>query len=113
MKRECEAQYDYTPFAAFRSVDRFNGGRIDTVNLGDFLRRNACYSTDMELLAMVRRIDTDGDANITYSEFAEFIRPIIPFPRPPAPPVYVPPPRYSSPQRPSSASLSASAPLRS
>ena len=28
----------------------------------------------MELLAIVRRIDTDGDAILNYSEFAEFIR---------------------------------------
>jgi hypothetical protein len=24
LKRECQLQYDYTPYAAFRSIDRYN-----------------------------------------------------------------------------------------
>lgn len=74
LKREMELQYDYSPFAAFRSVDRYNSGRIDTVNCGSFLRQNGHYASEMELLAIIRRIDTDGDAIINYSEFAEFVR---------------------------------------
>jgi hypothetical protein len=35
----------------------------------------------MELLAIIRRMDTDGDAILVYSEFAEFVRPISPAPR--------------------------------
>lgn len=27
----------------------------------------------MELVAIIRRIDTDGDATVNYSEFAEFM----------------------------------------
>lgn len=38
LKRELEVQYDYSPFAAFRSIDRYNSGRVDTVNSGAFLR---------------------------------------------------------------------------
>jgi len=66
----------------------------------------------MELLAIIRRIDTDGDAVVNFTEFAEFMDPIFPGPRPPLdlpPPIhpldYVPPPRplsaarYSSPIR--------------
>lgn len=74
LKRELELQYDYSPFAAFRSVDRYNSGRIDTVNAGSFLRQQGHYASEMELLAIIRRIDTDGDAIINYSEFAEFVR---------------------------------------
>jgi hypothetical protein len=29
LKRELEVQYDYSPYAAFRSVDRYNSGRLD------------------------------------------------------------------------------------
>lgn len=29
LKRDLESGYDYTPYAAFRSVDRYNSGRID------------------------------------------------------------------------------------
>ena len=93
LKRELEVQYDYSPFAAFRSVDRYNSGRIDTVNTGSFLRQNGHYASEMELLAIIRRIDTDGDACIVYSEFAEFVRPSVPAPRSVA---YSPPVRSSS-----------------
>lgn len=92
LKRELEVQYDYSPFAAFRSIDRYNSGRMDTVNAGAFLRQNGHYASEMELLAIIRRIDTDGDACVTYSEFAEFVRPAIPAPRM----VPSPPPRATS-----------------
>ena len=59
----------------------------------------------MELLAIIRRIDTDGNARINYSEFAEFVRPLVPGPRPVT---YVPPPRPVSPQR-----ASGTSPMRS
>ena len=32
-----EFRYDYTPLAAFRSVDKYNDGRIDSFNLRSFL----------------------------------------------------------------------------
>jgi len=35
----------------------------------------------MELLAIIRRMDTDGDAILVYSEWAEFVRPLAPAPR--------------------------------
>lgn len=38
LKRETEMRYDYTQLSAFRSIDRYNVGRIDTVNLGTFIR---------------------------------------------------------------------------
>ena len=109
LKRELEVQYDYSPFAAFRSVDRYNSGMITSVNLGAFLRQNGHFASEMELLAIIRRIDTDGDASIDYNEFAEFIRPLIPVARPvlaPVPPprvvVTAPPLRPGSPLRTSS-----------
>ena len=62
LKRELQYGLDYTPTAAFRSVDRHSSGTISTVNLGDFLRNNGHFATESELLAIIRRIDTDGDA---------------------------------------------------
>ena len=38
LKRDLEYRYDYTPMAAFRSIDKHNYGRIDTYVLGTFLR---------------------------------------------------------------------------
>jgi len=44
-------------------------------NLGAFLRSAGHYSTERELLSIVRRVDTDGDARIAFAEFSEFIGP--------------------------------------
>ena len=65
----------------------------------------------MELLAIIRRIDTDGDASVDYNEFAEFVRPLVPVARPILAPV--PPPRVvvTSPIRPGSP-LRSSSPAR-
>ena len=38
LKRELQVQYDYSPLAAFRSIDRYNSGLMTTVNTGAFLR---------------------------------------------------------------------------
>lgn len=74
LKREVEVRYDFSTLAAYRSVDRYNDGRINTFNLGSFLRQCGHYASETELLAIVRRIDTDGDAQLSYTEFAEFLR---------------------------------------
>lgn len=74
LKRDLEGRYDYSSLAAFRTIDKYNDGRIDTYNLGAFLRSCAHYATERELLSIVRRIDTDGDAKLSYSEFSDFVR---------------------------------------
>jgi len=81
LKRDLEVRYDFSTLSAYRSVDRYNDGRIDTFNLGSFLRSCGHYATETELLAIVRRIDTDGDARLSYSEFSEFLRSSNPSPR--------------------------------
>jgi len=60
----------------------------------------------MELLAIIRRIDTDGDASVNYGEFAELLLPLAPVAIISpliAPTVIIPPPiRATSPLRSSS-----------
>lgn len=75
LKRDLELGLDYTAVAAFRSVDRYNSGLVTTVNLGAFLRDQGHWASEAELLAIVRRIDTDGDASIDLREWSEFLRP--------------------------------------
>jgi len=60
----------------------------------------------MENLAIVRRIDTDGDACVVYSEWAEFVRSAFPSPRPSTPP------RATSASRGNSSPLKSSSPAR-
>ena len=74
LKRDLEVRYDYSSYAAFKSIDRYNEASINTQNLGIFLKNNGYYASERELLAIIRRIDTDGDAKLSYSEFSDFIR---------------------------------------
>ena len=76
LKRQLLARYDYSPLSAFRSIDRYNVGRIDTVNLRTFLRANDVVPHELDLLAIIRRIDTDGDACLDFNEFSEFLAPL-------------------------------------
>ena len=66
MKSELEIRYDYSIYASFRAIDRYNKGLIDAYNLDQFLRNNGHYASERELLAIIRRIDTDGDAKLSY-----------------------------------------------
>ena len=75
LRHDCEVRYDYSIGSAYRSIDRYNDGRIDTYNLGAFLRSHGHYATETELSSIIRRIDTDGDARLSYSEYAEFMAP--------------------------------------
>ena len=67
-------RYDYNIYSAFRTVDRYNDGFITSTNLNILLRNNRYYLTERELLCIVRRIDTDGDAKVSYEEFSDFLR---------------------------------------
>jgi Ca2+-binding EF-hand superfamily protein len=64
---------DYTPHAAYRAIDKYDEGKINQVILCDFFRKMGTYMTDTEIFAIIRRIDTDGDARISFAEFADFL----------------------------------------
>jgi hypothetical protein len=74
LKSDLEVRYDFASYSAYKSVDKYNDGFINTFNLGSFLRSCGHYATERELLTIVRRIDTDGDARLSYAEFSEFLR---------------------------------------
>lgn len=65
--------YDFSTYAAFRTIDRYSEGHITIDNLRSFFRNHSQYLSDREALAIVRRMDTDGDAKVGYTEFADFI----------------------------------------
>ena len=100
-KRDLEIGLDYTAVSAFRSIDRYASGLITTVNLGAYLRDQGHWASETELLAIIRRIDTNGDASVDQRELAEFLRPAaaptavappmpLPLPAEPLPP-FMPP----------------------
>ena len=96
LKKDMEVQLDYSTLAAFNSIDRLSLGRIDTSNLDSFLRSQGHFAGQDELVAIIRRLDSSGDATVTYSELSEFLRPgfapssYVPLPRS----YYVPPSSY-------------------
>jgi hypothetical protein len=97
---------DYSAYSAFNTVERFTrSGVLNTVNIGEFLRSQGNYSSEVELVAIVRRIDTNGDCNITNSELAEFMRPLAGVKSVYASPSRTASTRYSSPVRVRTASL--------
>lgn len=108
LKRDLEIRYDYSTLAAYRSIDKYNDGRVDSFNLGSFLRSCGHYASEHELLQIIRRIDTDGDGKLNYAEFSNFIRSAYPA----ATQSFAEPTRTSSPLK-SSQGLRSSSPTRS
>ena len=91
LKRELLLCADYSVEAAFRTVDKSDTGAVTTVNLGAFFREHGYSASETELLAIVRRLDTDGDAAIRYKEWQLFFPEAVPEPIPEPelpPPVY-------------------------
>jgi Ca2+-binding EF-hand superfamily protein len=54
-------------------VDRYEEGRITKDILIDFFRQFGNYLSEEEVYAIIRRIDTDGDARIGFPEWADFL----------------------------------------
>jgi len=108
LKSDLAACLDYSAFAAFNSVERFTRtGSLSTVNIGEFLRTQGHFASETELVAIVRRMDTNGDCNISSGELAEFLRPLggVKAAYVSSSPVRSSPVRYSSPVRVRTASL--------
>jgi Ca2+-binding EF-hand superfamily protein len=112
LKSDLGALLEYSAYSAFSSVERFTrSGVLNTINIGDFLRSQGHFASEPELVAIVRRIDTNGDCNITSSEFAEFMRPLGGVKPTYASPARTASTRYSSPVRGRSASFVESSPV--
>ena len=97
LKADLELVPEYNANSVFNFIDTNKSGTISTDEVSLFLKRAGYFATDLESLAIIRRLDTDGNSMISYSEFAEFMRRLIPAPRPQVVSTYVPPyvPTYS------------------
>lgn len=51
--------------AAFNSIDDWAYGYIDHKNLKNFMRKHGYVSSEQDIIAVIRRIDLDGDARIS------------------------------------------------
>lgn len=75
LKRRLHWNCFYSSEAAFRTIDLRNTGVITKDSLDSFFLRNNLFLIDLQVLAIIRRIDYEGDTQITFGEFEEFLRP--------------------------------------
>lgn len=64
---------DYTPTAAFNAIDCHREGKISMQSLKCFLQRHCHFAMENELVAMIRRIDTDADHMLSPDEWSTFL----------------------------------------
>lgn len=107
LKKNLEMSYDYSKSAAFRALDVMNRGILNIYALEEFFRKNHHFMTDYEMMAIIRRIDTEGDAQISFMEFADFMNTELDGPLSKTAPiqVYSPPYRRTPPLLPTIAEL--------
>lgn len=74
IKRSLESSYDFSVRAAFKAIDDWNYNYIDKQNLKRFLRSMGHLASKQEIVAILRRLDLDGDAKINLQEFGEAIK---------------------------------------
>jgi Ca2+-binding EF-hand superfamily protein len=81
-KRDLALRYDWTARAAFESVDSLRDYVLTHRTIQSFLRVNGFVANDGEVIAIIRRLDSDGDNKITLEEFSEGVRLAVPIPSP-------------------------------
>lgn len=74
IRRELERRHDFSTYACFRAIDDLNDGDINPDNLRSFLKNNGYYPTEDDVIAVIRRLDTDADCKVNYEEFCEAIK---------------------------------------
>jgi Ca2+-binding EF-hand superfamily protein len=78
LKKELESCSDFSARRAFKALDELNYNFINEANLKIFLRKMGHHVVKKELVAILRRLDLDGDSKISFNEFVEGIKPVSP-----------------------------------
>ena len=73
------SRFDYTMQDLFKELDDWNYKYIDMKNLKRFLIKTSIYPDDSALKAIIRRLDTDGDARLSFREFQMAVQPLTAF----------------------------------
>lgn len=66
---------DFTNEGIYKAIDDWGYGFIDSRNLKTFFRNFNHLASDEECVAIIRRMDTDGDSKLSQQEFLESIKP--------------------------------------
>jgi Ca2+-binding EF-hand superfamily protein len=64
---------------AFNCIDDWKYGYIDKKNLKSFFRKHLYLTSTRESIAIIRRMDLDGDSRLTLKEFTDGLRPCEPY----------------------------------
>lgn len=68
-------RFDFNMQGMFREIDDWSYKYVDIKNMKRFLIKNSVYPNDGILKAIVRRLDTDGDARLSFKEFTDAVTP--------------------------------------
>jgi Ca2+-binding EF-hand superfamily protein len=69
LKQKLESSMDFTEDALYTTVDDWGYGFVDQRNLKSFFRNNKYKATDQDCVAIIRRLDLDGQSKLTKDEF--------------------------------------------
>jgi Ca2+-binding EF-hand superfamily protein len=74
MKNDIQRAFDWSLKAAFDAIDMRGDGYLSCDTFKLFLKVNGYIATMNELNAVVRRIDSNSDYMITFTEFLDFFK---------------------------------------
>lgn len=60
-------------------IDDWKYGYIDRKNLKSFFRKHQHVATSNECVSIIRRLDLDADARLTFKEFTDGLKPSDPY----------------------------------
>jgi len=70
-KRALEQMYDFSPAAAFATIDDVGLGYLDEKNLKRFFRNMGHVASRQEIVSLIRRFDIDGDCKLSREELID------------------------------------------
>lgn len=71
LKQRLESCKEFDYEKAFYSIDDWAYGYVDRKNLKSFFRKHGQLTTNEDVIAIIRRMDLDGDARLSKQEFME------------------------------------------
>jgi Ca2+-binding EF-hand superfamily protein len=73
IKNKLRQRYDYSTQSVFKAIDTRNQNYIGMYSLAEFLGKQGFRATERESVAILRRLDVEGNGKITFADFAEFL----------------------------------------
>ena len=75
LKQELVSCYDFNIELLYKELDDCGFKFVDTCSLNRFLHKCGIAEKQQRVVAIIRRLDLDADARLSYTEFVEGLRP--------------------------------------